>query len=96
MEDNPLRFESPLSHTLQLKERKMLDITGVKQIESFDALQFLLEVSQGWMMIEGSDLVLDRLDTDKGEVRIRGSIDSISYVVHRKEEKEGLMSRWFK
>lgn len=96
MEENPLRFENPMSHSLHLKERKTLDITGVKQIESFDTVQFLLEVTQGWMNIEGSDLVLDRLDTDKGEVRIRGTIDSISYIVHRKEEKDSLMSRWFK
>lgn len=96
MEENPLRFENPLAHSISLKERKLLDITGVKQIESFDALQFLLEVSQGWMMVEGSDLVLDKLDTDKGDVRIRGTIESISYVVHRKEEKDSIMSRWFK
>lgn len=96
MEENPLRFENPMAHNLHLKERKTLDITGVKQIESFDTVQFLLEVTQGWMNIEGSDLVLDRLDTDKGEVRIRGTIDSISYIVHRKEEKDSLMSRWFK
>jgi sporulation protein YabP len=96
MEENPLRFENPMSHTLQLKERKQLDITGVKQIESFDSTQFLLEVSQGWMNVEGNDLVLDKLDTDKGDVRIRGTIESISYVVHRKEEKESMMSRWFK
>ena len=96
MEENPLRFENPMAHILHLKERKTLDITGVKQIESFDTVQFLLEVTQGWMNIEGSDLVLDRLDTDKGEVRIRGTIDSISYIVHRKEEKDSLMSRWFK
>ena len=96
MEENPLRFENPMAHSLHLKERKTLDITGVKQIESFDTVQFLLEVTQGWMNIEGSDLVLDRLDSDKGEVRIRGTIDSISYIVHRKEEKDSLMSRWFK
>ena len=96
MEDNPLRFENPISHQIHLKERKILDISGVKQIESFDSVQFLLEVSQGWMMIEGSDLILDRLDTDKGDVRIRGNIDAMSYIVHRKEEKESLMSRWFK
>lgn len=96
MEDNPLRFESSLTHALHLKERKVLDISGVKQIESFDANEFLLETSLGWMMIQGNDLTLDRLDTERGDVKIKGSIEALSYVVHRKEEKEGFMSRLFK
>ena len=68
MEDtssNPLRFETNPYHNVVLKDRKILEITGVKQIDSFDASEFLLETAQGWMVISGKDLTLGKLDTKK-------------------------------
>ena len=46
---NPLKFEANPYHNLVLKDRKVLDLTGVKQIDSFDSHEFLLETSQGGM-----------------------------------------------
>ena len=100
MEDtssNPLRFETNPYHNVVLKDRKILEITGVKQIDSFDASEFLLETAQGWMVISGKDLTLGKLDTKRGDVIIRGLIESLSYVSNKKgKNSESMISKIFK
>lgn len=100
MEDtssNPLRFETNPYRNVVLKDRKILEITGVKQIDSFDASEFLLETAQGWMVISGKDLTLGKLDTERGDVIIRGLIESLSYVSNKKgKNSESMISKIFK
>ena len=88
MEDNisnPLRFETNPYHNVIIKDRKVMELTGVKQIDSFDSSEFLLETAQGWMVIQGKDLTLGKLDTERGDVVIRGVIEALSYVPIKRE-----------
>lgn len=94
---NPLRFETNPYHNVVLKDRKILELTGVKQIDSFDANEFLLETAQGWMVISGKDLTLDKLDTERGDVVIRGLIESMAYVSNKKgKSADSMFSKIFK
>lgn len=96
MSDMPIRFETNPYHKCILSDRKNLELTGVKQIDSFDAHEFLLETSQGWCIIQGKELSLDKLDTDRGEVIIKGLIDMIQYLNNKQSpEKESLFKRIF-
>lgn len=85
MMDNSLHFEHAPYHHLCLKDRKVLDLTGVKRIESFDSFEFLIETSLGFLNITGTELTLVRLDQDQHEVSIQGHIDGISYVSDKKK-----------
>ena len=99
MEDtiNPLRFETSPYHNVLLKDRKKLELSGVKQIDSFDSSEFLLETTLGWMLVSGKELTLGKLDTDHGDVIIKGNIDAINYVSGKKGQEHGsLFSRLFK
>lgn len=93
---NPLRFETNPYHNVVLKDRKVLELTGVKQIDSFDANEFLLETAQGWMIVQGKELTLGKLDTERGDVIIRGLIESMSYVTNKKGSKDSMISKLFK
>ena len=76
---------------------KVMELTGVKQIDSFDANEFLLETAQGWLMIQGKDLKLGKLDTERGDVIINGIIEALSYVSNKKgNAKETMMSKLFR
>lgn len=99
MEDtsNPLRFETNPYHNVILKDRKVMELTGVKQIDSFDANEFLMETAQGWMVVQGKDLTLGKLDTERGDVIIKGLIESMSYVSSKKGgNKDSVISKIFK
>ena len=93
---NQLRFETNPYHNVILKDRKVLELTGVKQIDSFDSNEFLMETAQGWMIVQGKELVLGKLDTERGDVVIRGLIESLAYVSNKKSSKDSMMSKLFK
>lgn len=85
------------NHSVSLLERKTLVITGVKKIDNFDKLHFILETTMGFMVIKGESLELIKLDTLAGNVTIKGTIDSINYVVeNKKKEEDGIFNRLFK
>ena len=74
-----------------------LDVYKRQQIDSFDANEFLLETAQGWLMIQGKDLKLGKLDTERGDVIINGIIEALSYVSNKKgNAKETMMSKLFR
>ena len=63
--DNQIHFEQTPYHHVYLKDRKTLELTGIKKIESFDSLEFLIETSLGYLNIKGSDLALVRFDQER-------------------------------
>ena len=85
--DNQIHFEQTPYHHVYLKDRKTLELTGIKNIESFDSLEFLIETSLGYLNIKGTDLALVRFDQEKKEVRIKGNIDGLSYLSNKKMTK---------
>lgn len=82
-----LHFEQTPYHHICLKDRKSVELTGVKKIESFDSYEFLIETSLGYLNIKGSDLALVRFDQEKKEVSIKGNIDAISYLSNKRTTK---------
>ena len=79
-------------------KKKSLVITGVKKIDNFDKEQFLLETIMGFMLIKGNDLELVKLDTLQGNISIKGTISSISYIEesNKKSKDESIFNRLFK
>ena len=85
------------NHSVSLLERKTLVITGVKKIDTFDKLHFILDTTMGFMIIKGDSLELVKLDTLSGNVTIKGTINSIEYVLeNKKSNDDGIISRLFK
>ena len=86
------------AHKLILSNRRTGTITGVSDVISFDITEILLETEQGMLMIKGSDLHVNRLTLEKGEVDIEGRIDSLAYseVTSFQKQSESLIGRLFK
>lgn len=87
------------SHKLVVNNRKTSMVTGVIDVLSFDLNEILLETEQGMMMVKGTDLHVNRLSVEKGEVDLSGNIDSISYSdihANTKQGGESLFSKLFR
>ncbi|WP_110114683.1 sporulation protein YabP [Bacillus sp. CGMCC 1.16541] len=85
------------NHDLVMKGRRLLDITGVKQVESFDNEEFLLETVMGFLSVRGQNLQMKNLDVEKGIVSIKGKIFDIVYLDEQQSEKaKGFFSKLFK
>ena len=93
--ENTLKFETNPYHNFVCKERKHLELSGVKNVERFDENEFVLETTLGWMSIKGNELVLNKLDTEHGDVIIKGNIDCIEYTTSHSNH-ESIFSRLFK
>ena len=86
------------AHKLVINNRKTSLITGVLDVLSFDLNEVLLETEQGMLMVKGTDLHVNRLSLEKGEVDLSGNIDSIAYSDAQAHGKQGenLFSKLFR
>ncbi|MCQ6281878.1 sporulation protein YabP [Bacillus sp. EB600] len=95
-EANPSKSSVP-DHDVIMRGRKLLEITGVKQVESFDNEEFLLETVMGFLAIKGQNLQMKNLDVDKGIVSIKGKIFELIYLEDQHGEKaKGFFSKLFR
>ncbi|RHW31813.1 sporulation protein YabP [Neobacillus notoginsengisoli] len=84
-------------HDIIMRGRKLLEITGVKQVESFDNEEFLLETTMGFLSIKGQNLQMKNLDVDKGVVSIKGKVFELVYLDEQHGEKaKGFFSKLFR
>lgn len=77
------------AHRIQVNARKSAEITGVKDVRSFDEQEIILETELGILMISGADLHVGRLTLEKGEVDITGRINSMVYTELKGRTKSG-------
>ena len=89
---------SNYNHGISVIERKNLIVTGVKKIENFDTEEFLMETIMGYLIVKGKDLELIKLDTLQGNVSIKGTINSFTYIEEGKpkEKENSIFNRLFK
>ena len=62
------------SHKLVLNNRKTGLVTGVLDVLSFNLNEILLETEQGMLMVKGTDLHVNRVNLEKGEIDLSGNI----------------------
>ena len=96
----------PQNHRLVINNRKTGTVTGVLDVLSFDLNEILsfnlneilLETEQGMLMVKGTDMHVNRLNLEKGEVDLAGNIDNISYSDIHSGAKAGenLLSKLFR
>lgn len=85
------------NHGISINERKLIYLTGVLKIESFDNEEFLVETNMGYLAIKGSNLEIVRLDTKDGILSIKGNVDSFAYFDSlKKSSKSSFMEKLFK
>ena len=90
-------MEENTNHNITIQDRKNITISGVKKIENFDKEEFLLETTMGYLLITGKELELIKLDTNIGNISIRGMINSFNYTESKKKQKEeSLLAKLFK
>ncbi len=90
--------QMPKAHKIVINNRKTSVVTGVLDVLSFDLNEILLETEQGMLMVKGTDMHVNRLSLEKGEVDLSGSIDSIAYSeIHAKgKTSENLIAKLFR
>ena len=93
MEENK---KTQSTHSLSLKERKCMTITGVNEILSFDETCVSLELDELQLNVFGSNLKIDSFSNDSGQVGLSGMVDSIVYAGKSQASyRRGILKRLF-
>ncbi|MBB6669570.1 sporulation protein YabP [Cohnella nanjingensis] len=82
---------------IRMQNRKVMDITGVSNVESFDNEEFLLDTECGFLAVRGQNLHMKNLSLEQGLVSIEGYINSLVYMDGNTGGKsKGLFGKLFK
>jgi len=81
-----------------MQNRQLANITGVREVISFDENQVVLDTDMGLLTMKGKDLHVSRLTVEKGEVDLEGTVDSLAYSSNEAYRKSGesLFQRLFR
>ncbi len=70
---------SAKSHNLILEDRSRLSVTGVEDVDSFDEQRIILKTGKGALIIRGTELHIDKLSLETGELAVSGLITDLGY-----------------
>lgn len=82
-------------HRIEMDSRRILNITGVTDIDSFDEQTVAVFTDVGELIVRGNNLHIGRIDVDSGELSLDGDIDSLEYT-DNVIARGGLLSRLFR
>ena len=89
------KHPAPQGHSLALKDRRQLAVTGVGRIVSCDDASAVLEPALGPLTVGGQELQVSELSLQSGQVQISGRIEFLQYAENR-ESSGGLLARLFR
>lgn len=93
------RTINPANGTLQniiLENRNKLNVSGVKDVLSFDDQVVIMETELGLLTVKGENLKINKLSIDTSEVIVEGEINNLGYSEQSKDKEGGLLSKIFK
>ena len=66
-------------HNVEIKNREVMVLTGVEKVKNINSNMFSAKINGYSITVQGSNLELNKLDIDSGEVVISGTINSLKY-----------------
>lgn len=72
-----------MPHSLIMKDRSQLTISGVTDVDSFDEVAIIAYTDYGELTVKGENLHISMLNIDTGELSIDGTVSSLTYLDNR-------------
>ena len=85
--------QASMSHSCNMKSRSHADITGVCEVLSFDDGSVVLITDCGELTLEGSNIRVGTLDTERGIVSVDGQFSSLYYADNNSKRKRNFFMR---
>ena len=84
------------NHKVSIENREKTVVSGVKDVESFDENEVVVDTELGLLTLTGENFKLNKLVVDTGELVVWGTVDEINYSIKGNKEKEGFLTKLFK
>lgn len=75
------------AHSLTMSDRKVVKITAVSEVLSFDEMTVSMAVEDCILTVSGKELSVSSLSLENGEVTVCGIVDAIVYLDGNKRKK---------
>ncbi len=86
---------SKIPHNIIMEDRKSLSISGVVDVDSFDEQTVVLFTDLGELCIRGSNLHINKISVETGELTMEGNISSLAYTEQMKKSGS-MLSKLFR
>ena len=67
------------SHSILMENREKVTVTGVVDVDSFDEASVIMVTEMGFITLHGSDLHINKLNLEDGQLIIEGDIIAVEY-----------------
>ena len=84
------------NHKVTIENREMTTITDIVEIDSFDEEEIRATLKKGALVIRGTNMNIQKLDLQTGEVVIGGAINSLMYVKVKEKGEKSLLAKIMK
>lgn len=98
MNDRPILEGGSLrlrSHCINIENRELVSISGVKDVGSFNETEIILMTDCGGLTIDGTELHITKLNLDEGQIIVEGQLIALEYD-DAPVQKGSLFSRMFR
>ncbi|MDR2753071.1 MAG: sporulation protein YabP [Oscillospiraceae bacterium] len=85
-----------MPHNIILEDRRLLTVSGVSDVDSFDEHTVTVFTDMGELIVRGNDLHINRLSVEVGELLLEGSILSLTYQEPQQKTTGGFFSKVFR
>lgn len=83
-------------HNIIMENRRRISVSGVTEVESFNEDEIILHTDMGVLVIKGTGLHINKLNTETGEVSVEGQINGLEYVESKAGKGVSVISRLFR
>ena len=83
-------------HKLVFQNRSAGSITGIADVVSFDENTIVMLTNRGTLIVRGEELHIEKLSLDGGDLKVEGTIDSLTYEDSGRDRAGGLFARLFR
>ncbi len=84
------------NHKVTIENREMTTITDIVEIDSFDEEEIRATLKKGALVIRGTNMNIQKLDLQIGEIVIAGTINSLMYVKVKEKGEKSLFAKIMK
>ena len=84
------------NHKVTIENRELTTISDIVEIDSFDEEEIRATLKKGALVIRGTNMNIQKLDLQTGEVVIGGAINSLMYVKVKEKGEKSLLAKIMK
>ena len=86
-------FSENKNHSVSIHNRESIELTGIRDVSSFNEEEVNAACDSGSVVIKGSHLIVETLDLDNGILKVNGRISALIY--SEKANKSGILGKLF-